>query len=334
MSDNISNQNGVKCDTIGGCDWVTANKVIAYGSLVIATLSTATAILMQQKQLDMAKKYYNMGKELHDYYVNKILPREQELIEWAFSKEQYEPQYDAASGRAVAAVNLQFKTAYDDAMRCVSRYCTGMKRYMLNDLIIQQSIARGDAHNFGYRAEEAKVEAKEDQWFIRRKEMIGLGRNLLQTSQSYSTIAGTTYGELGSAANKGASGAMQEAFRRLAPANEYQRGVVETREQPRVTPVSTIPNGNAKNPVTDPQVTTYSGQQSVGADSQTADYSWVMSRPYAAPSGSDMLYNYQQPVSPQYSGAPPASDNTQQTPMYVKVTNTTADAIGINNIGN
>lgn len=205
-----------------GCSWITANNVVAAASIAVATINTIAAISMQNKQLELARDYWKMARSLHDYYFNYFIPKEKEIIEEAFSQTPYVPKYELEGGRAVAAVNRQFKTVLDDTMRCISRYCTGMKRSALMDYALQQANARADAQNFAYRAEEFRKDAKDDIIWARKKEVVQLGRGLGSEAASYAQVAAGAYGTIGAQAANAAGASMQEAFKRLAPAPNYE----------------------------------------------------------------------------------------------------------------
>lgn len=248
----VGSVGSVNCDKVNGCDWVNSNKVIAYASLGMAALTTLTAINMQKKELDIANQYYAMSRELHDYFFITYLPREKEMIDEAFAEPQYVAKYDMEGGRAVAVVNRQYKTVYDDLNRCATRYCTGIKRAMIADMVLQQSMARADAQNYAFRSEESRKDAKDDHRFARRKEMVALGRNMLQTSSSYAQIASTAYGTMAGQAGEAAKATVGEAMRRLAPEQTYNEKSL----------------GGSKR----------SANQETGADKKTSDSAGVVGR--------------------------------------------------------
>lgn len=330
--DLINKENGANCDDVNGCDWVKANKIVAFASIVVATLATLSAQYMQQKQLDLAKKYYDMGKQLHDYYMNKILPREQELFEEAFAEPKYEPKYELVGGRSVAAVTRQFKTVLDDALRCSSRYCTGMKSAIVLDYMLSQATARADAQNFGYRSEEARSDAKEDLRWSRRREMVAQGRNLLQTSQSFSNIAANTYGTLGQQTAQAAGSAMGEAFRRLAPNDVYDRpSYMRNQPAPMPSPIHTVAR------ISDPNngVMGYTTNDV----SPSLNYAQPDVSGFSAMGRSDlsgMVLSGTQAMFPQVQpSSAPATSNKKDNPQHVYITNTTAaDSVYVTNLGN
>jgi hypothetical protein len=188
--------------------WIKSSSIAQLAATAVAVINTIAALEISRRQYEIAKGYYDMARELRDFWNNTFMPCEQATVAEACSAPLYTPQYDETAGRYVASVRQQFRNALNDITNCAPRFCTGLTQAMLKDAAIAEAQAIGDAENYAYRYEEARKEAKDDLRWNRRIQALGLGRNLLGESATYAQSAAGLFGTLGQQAAMGASGAM------------------------------------------------------------------------------------------------------------------------------
>ena len=189
--------------------WVQSSTIVQAGQIAVAGINTAAAIVIANKQYEIAKGYLGLAKEMREYWNSTFKPREQAYVAEVFAEAKHTPEYAVQAGRYVVSVRQQFKKKTDDALRCVSRYCTGLSAQLLKDITLAEATALGNAANYAYRYAEGRAENLNDRRLSRQHNALGIGRDMLGQSAKYSQLASDSMGNLGRQAAAGAAGALQ-----------------------------------------------------------------------------------------------------------------------------
>ena len=136
-----------------------------YEEVVLPTFERVTLPAFER----IAKPAFDCQKDLFERYKRELKPYELLFAEDAYKLPcEYDPEYDAAQGRAMAVVTAQFDRARRAADRARGKYATGRccaETVMFN---IEAAKARARAANEGYRFERTlKVEL--DKWYFQRR---------------------------------------------------------------------------------------------------------------------------------------------------------------------
>lgn len=183
--------------------------LLAAAALAAAATSAYKAYDIAVKEWEMAKKYWRISQNWMDYYKNAYAPVEDQEIAEALQLEEAEPLYEVARGRARASAWIEFQGKLRNPMRCMSRYCTGLR----GDILVQVSRAQADAvalaDGLGYRNERAYVETRNDVRFEKRLNTAKRGRDIISDTVSLGAAAAGIYGDLLDQAWQGLTGAGQ-----------------------------------------------------------------------------------------------------------------------------
>ena len=130
-------------------------EILSAAALAAATISAYKAYDIAVKEWEMAKKYWRIAQNWMDYYQNAYAPVEDQEIEESLRLEVAEPLYDIARGRARTSAWVEFQGKLRKPMRCLSRYCTGLRGDILTQVMMAQADAVAMADGLGYRNERA-----------------------------------------------------------------------------------------------------------------------------------------------------------------------------------
>lgn len=183
--------------------------ILAGVAIAGAAYNAARAVKIATDEWLMAKKYWRIARNWLDYYKDYYAPVEDQELHEARNLKKETPEYDAARGRARAVAWLQFRDVVRQAMRCTSRYCTGLRQDMLADLSASQADAVAMADGLGYRNERAYIEARDDVRFKKMLETAKRGRDMVADNVSLSSAAAGIYGDLFNQSMAGLAGAGQ-----------------------------------------------------------------------------------------------------------------------------
>lgn len=206
---NGSDQKCVRQDGVNDTGRGLFGKILAGVAVTAAAYNSARAVQIATKEWEMAKKYWRIARNWLDYYKDYYAPVEDQELSEARSLTKETPEYDAARGRARAVAWLQFRGVVRQAMRCTSRYCTGLRQDMLTELASSQADAVAMADGLGYRNERAYVEARDDVRFKKMLETAKRGRDMVADNVSLVSSAAGIYGDLFNQSMAGLSGAGQ-----------------------------------------------------------------------------------------------------------------------------
>lgn len=184
-------------------------KILAGVAIAGAAYNASRAVKIATDEWLMAKRYWRIARNWLDYYKDYYAPVEDQELHEAMNLKKEEPEYEAARGRARAVAWLQFRGVVRQAMRCTSRYCTGLRQDMLSDLSAAQADAVAMADGLGYRNERAYIEARDDVRFKKMLETAKRGRDMVADNVSLTSSAAGIYGDLFNQAMAGLSGAGQ-----------------------------------------------------------------------------------------------------------------------------
>ena len=184
-------------------------KILAGVAIIAAGYNAYRAVKIATDEWMMAKKYWKIARNWLDYYKDYYAPVEDQELNEALRLVKEEPEYDTARGRARAVAWLQFRGVVRQAMRCTSRYCTGLRQDMLSDLSASQADAIAMADGLGYRNERAYIETRDDVRFKKMLETAKRGRDMVADNVSLASSAAGIYGDLFNQAMAGLSGAGQ-----------------------------------------------------------------------------------------------------------------------------
>lgn len=199
----------VKQDGVDDSSRALFGKILAGVAVVGAAYNAARAVKIATDEWQMAKKYWRIARNWLDYYKDYYAPVEDQELYEARNLKKEAPEYDVARGRARAVAWLQFRDVVRQAMRCTSRYCTGLRQDMLSDLSASQADAVAMADGLGYRNERAYIEARDDVRFKKMLETAKRGRDMIADNVSMTTATAGIYGDLFNQAMAGLSGAGQ-----------------------------------------------------------------------------------------------------------------------------
>ena len=104
---------------------------------------------------------------------------------------------------------LEFRGLLRKAVRCTSKYCTGLRRDMLLEIMPAQANALAMAEGLGYRNERAYLEARDDVRFSKQLNTAKRGRDIAADNVSLAKTSAGIYGSLFNQAWDGLAGAGQ-----------------------------------------------------------------------------------------------------------------------------
>lgn len=104
---------------------------------------------------------------------------------------------------------LQFRGQLKKSMRCTSRYCTGLRKDMLANILSAQADALSLAEGLGYRNERAYLESRDDVRFSKMLNTAKRGRDIIADNVSLIKTSAGIYGNLYNQAWEGLAGAGQ-----------------------------------------------------------------------------------------------------------------------------
>ena len=174
-----------------------------------AAFNAAKAVELAGKEWEMAKKYWRISKNWLDYYNDNFAPGEDQELDEAMNLTEEPPGYEAAQGRARTSAMLEFRGLLRKAVRCTSKYCTGLRRDMLLEIMPAQANALAMAEGLGYRNERAYLEARDDVRFSKQLNTAKRGRDIVADNVSLAKTSAGIYGSLFNQAWDGLAGAGQ-----------------------------------------------------------------------------------------------------------------------------
>jgi hypothetical protein len=181
--------------------------LLSLAAIAAAAYNSVKAVQIAEDEWEMAKKYWQISKNWLDYYKDNYAPVEDQELEEAMNIPVEEPDYEVARGRARVSAWLEFRGITDKAIRCTSRYCTGLRADILTDLSIAQAAAVAIADGLGYRNERAYIESRNEVRFEKMMNTAKRGRDMLADNVSLAKSAAGIYGDLWNQAWSGIQGA-------------------------------------------------------------------------------------------------------------------------------
>lgn len=183
--------------------------ILADAAILSAAYNSARAVDIATKEWNMAKKYWRIARNWLDHYKDYYAPVEDQEINEALNIPAETPQYNATEGRARTAAMLQFRGQLKKSMRCTSRYCTGLRKDMLANILFAQANALSLAEGLGYRNERAYLESRDDVRFSKMLNTAKRGRDIIADNVSLIKTSAGIYGNLYNQAWEGLAGAGQ-----------------------------------------------------------------------------------------------------------------------------
>ena len=183
--------------------------ILADAAILSAAYNSARAVDIATKEWNMAKKYWRIARNWLDHYKDYYAPVEDQEINEALNIPAETPQYNATEGRARTAAMLQFRGQLKKSMRCTSRYCTGLRKDMLANILSAQADALSLAEGLGYRNERAYLESRDDVRFSKMLNTAKRGRDIIADNVSLIKTSAGIYGNLYNQAWEGLAGAGQ-----------------------------------------------------------------------------------------------------------------------------
>lgn len=183
--------------------------ILAAAAILSAAYNAAKAVEIAVREWELAKRYWKIAKNWLDYYKDWYAPVEDQEVQEALNLEHPTPRYDIARGRARTIAWLGFVGVVNQAVRCTSKYCTGLR----NDMLIKLSSAQADslafADGLGYRNERAYLESREDVRFDKMMNTAKRGRDMIADNVSLAKATAGIYGDIYDQAWTGLKGAGQ-----------------------------------------------------------------------------------------------------------------------------
>lgn len=170
--------------------------ILSAAALAAAGYNAYKALDIAIKEWEMAKKYWRIAENWLDYYKSAYAPVEDQEISEALALKEAEPSYEIARGRARASAWIEFKGKLRGAMRCTSRYCTGLRADMLARITQAQAQAVSLSDGLGYRNERAHIEARNDVRWEKRLNTAKRGRDIVADVTSLGMASAGIYGSL------------------------------------------------------------------------------------------------------------------------------------------
>lgn len=183
-------------------------KYAQLAAAAIAAINTAAAIKIADKQYKIAKDYYKLAQQKWDRFKDYYMPCERNEMAEACNTPEYTAQYDKRASDYMNEVAKDFGMASQRLDDLYRRYCICPDPSLAQDIAFMQSQAAGDAGNFAYRYEEHRKTAKDDTRWTRRQQALNRGRDLQSNAAKYAQAAASAYGDVGTAINGAAQGAM------------------------------------------------------------------------------------------------------------------------------
>lgn len=182
---------------------VSVAAVLEAAALAAAGYNAYKAYDIAYAEYKLAKKYYQLARNWLDYYRDYYAPVEDQEIREAMNIPVVTADYETARGRARVAAAMQFKGRLNKAMKCTSRYCTGLRQDMILETVTAQADALAMADGLGYRNERAYVEGRNDVRFEKMMNTAKRGRDMVADNVSLARATSGIYGELADQAWKG-----------------------------------------------------------------------------------------------------------------------------------
>lgn len=170
--------------------------ILSAAAIAAAGYNAYKALDIAKQEWEMAKKYWRIAENWLDYYKDFYAPVEDQELREAMALEKPEPFYKAARGRARTSAWIEFRGQLRKAMRCTSRYCTGLRNDMLMRITQAQAQAVSLADGLGYRNERAYVEARDDVRWERRLNTAKRGRDMIADAPALGMASAGIYGNL------------------------------------------------------------------------------------------------------------------------------------------
>lgn len=174
---------------------------------LISGYITDAAKGISDKQIGIARDYYNIAQQKWDRFKNIYQPCETKEVTEACNTPVYAPNYDETSISYIGEVNKDFTVGSQRLEDLYARYCIKPDPSLTKDLDLLQSQMAGDAANFAYRYEEARKYAKDDIRWNRRAQALNRGRDLQTTALRYADAAAHAFGDEEQALNRVGQGA-------------------------------------------------------------------------------------------------------------------------------
>lgn len=170
--------------------------LLSGAAILAAAYNAYRAVELATQEWKMAKKYWQIAQNWLDYYKDYYAPVEDQELHEARNIDLEQLMYDAARGRARATAFLEFRGVLDQAVRCTSRYCTGLRSDMLAEMTAAQAASVAMADGLGYRNERAYVEARNDVRFKKMLNTAKRGRDMIADNVSLVKSTAGIYGDL------------------------------------------------------------------------------------------------------------------------------------------
>lgn len=169
----------------------------AVGAAAAATINTAAAIYIADKQLDIAQQAQDIANKLNDHMCENYYPCEIKLLNEVCNEPEHEVDYDEQAGRFATTARIQFAKIRASLDQQFSRFCCGNHQRLLKDLAIAEATATTDIVNQGYRVAEQRAQALNDLRCNKIFRALGMGRGLAGSALSYAQVAGAQFSNAG-----------------------------------------------------------------------------------------------------------------------------------------
>ena len=183
--------------------------LLAAAAVASAAYNSAKAVSIAIDEWNLAKKYWRIAENWLDHYRDNYAPVEDMEVAEAHALTDPSPEYVVARGRSRAATWVKFRDLARQAVRCTTRYCTGLRQDMLTDVYAAQASAVAMSDALGYRNERAYIAARSDQRFEKQFNTAKRGRDIVADNASLGKATAGIYGNMFEQAWAGLEGAGQ-----------------------------------------------------------------------------------------------------------------------------
>lgn len=178
---------------------------LAVANYAQATISAMLALEIVNKQMSLAKEYWQLSKNWLDYYNNYYKGLEDQIADEAKALEPDEPYYEASRGRHRTLGWLRYKGSPYNQIRVTSKYAFGLREKLIQDNELELAGLVSLTDGLGYRNERAYLDSRDGVRFTSRLNTAKLGRGMVGEAVSLARATTGIYGMIGSSYMNGIS---------------------------------------------------------------------------------------------------------------------------------
>lgn len=182
-------------------------KSIINGAML--ALNTANSLKMAKLQRDIGKSYLALAESQRGYYNDRYKPLEKALTDEALKLKKYNRNKEKlVTGQMLISARANSAGKIDKAISCTSRYCTGQRAAIANDILLEQLAVESMTAGFAHRHIDKDEMVHNNLRWEKREQVLKIGRDIPTQAVSYASMAAGIFGSLGRQAGQAAEGAI------------------------------------------------------------------------------------------------------------------------------